>query len=256
MALRDWLFDQTQRIRRRARLPILTGIEPFRIAPEERGRLEAEASTDLERLFFRHRGRTIHKWVHYLSLYDRHFARYRQTPLKMLELGVSQGGSLELWREFFGPQATIFGIDVDPACADRVTPPNQVRIGSQADPAFLRTVLDEMGAPDIILDDGSHIAEHQRASFEILFPALRPGGLYVIEDLHTAYWPGCHSGGYRRAGTAIELVKQIIDDMHGWYHDKPLLTPAKDEILGVHAYDSIVFLEKGVKSRPGNILVR
>ncbi len=68
--------------------------------------------------------------------------------------------------------------------------PNQVRIGSQDDPAFLRSVIDEMGSPDIILDDGSHVSDHQKISFETLWPLLKVGGLYVIEDLHTAYFPG------------------------------------------------------------------
>jgi hypothetical protein len=153
-------------------------------------------------------------------------------------------GSLELWREYFGASATIFGIDIDPRCAALVDPPNQVRIGSQADTAFLKKVVSEMGGVDIVLDDGSHIAQHQRASFETLFPLLNDGGLYVIEDLHTAYWPGRFQGGFRRRGTAIEYLKLMIDDLHHWYHGRRSPNKAGECIKAIHFYDSIAVIEK------------
>lgn len=209
-----------------------------------------EAKSELARMYFGHEGRIIHKWVHFLDLYDRHFAPYRHSKLTFLEIGVQNGGSAELWRKYFGPEAVIFGIDVDPACANNVTPPNQVRIGSQADPAFLKSLLAEMGPPDIVLDDGSHVSEHQRTSFEVLFPALKEGGLYVIEDTHSSYWPGRQHGGFGRRGTAIEFVKRMIDDMHGWYHKHPTLTSAKTEVGGIHIYDSIIFIEKSRRTAP------
>ena len=178
------------------------------------------------------------------------FESYRNTPVRMLEIGVYKGGSLDMWREYFGEDATIFGIDIDAECAAYATPPNQVRIGSQDDPHFLRSVTEEIGPLDIVLDDGSHIGRHQRASFDTLFPAVKEGGLYVIEDLHTSYWPVSHEGGYRRKGTAIEHVKTMIDDMHGWYHRKAITTPAKDQIGAIHIYDSMVVLEKRTIKRP------
>lgn len=200
-------------------------------------------SGGLNEVFFSHQGRIVHKWIHYLDIYERHLSAYRGASIKMLEIGVGQGGSLEMWRDYFGPGATIFGIDINPECARRVDAPNQVRIGSQADPKFLLSVVDEMGTPDVILDDGSHIAEHQRSSFNALFPRLRDGGLYIIEDLHTAYFHE-FQGGYRHNGTAIEFVKTMIDDMHAWYHTAATTTPAKDQIRGIHTYDSIVVIEK------------
>jgi hypothetical protein len=227
----------------------------FRLDPEQRDGAAAEASGRLAEVFFSHRGRTIHKWVHYLEIYERHFAKYRDTPVKMLEIGVFKGGSLELWREYFGAAATIFGIDINPKCADCVMAPNQVRIGSQADPLFLQKVILEMGTPDIVLDDGSHIGSHQRKSFDTLFPLLNPGSLYVIEDLHTSYWTEPFGGGYRRADTAIGHVKQMIDDMHAWYHDNPTMSPAKTEVGAIHVYDSVVVIEKSIRRQPGHIQV-
>jgi hypothetical protein len=223
--------------------------------PSEGERLAREAKSDLGRLTFGHRGRLVHKWTHYPDIYERHFSTYRGNSLRMLEIGVFKGGSLEVWRNYFGERATIFGIDIDPACAEYADPPNQIRIGSQADPAFLNAVVKEMGGIDLVLDDGSHVAEHQEISFRALFPLLSDGGLYIIEDMHTSYWAGGYSGGYRRRGTAIELVKQIIDDMHGWYHDREPLLVDPGEIVGVHVYDSIAVIEKGRKSPPQHVMV-
>jgi cephalosporin hydroxylase len=227
----------------------------LRIDPQQRSAFANQASGPLADLFFGHSGRVIHKWVHYLDIYERHFSPYRNTPFKMLEIGVSKGGSLEMWRQYFGDKATIFGIDINPACADRVTAPNQVRIGSQDDPEFLKKVVLEMGIPDIVLDDGSHIASHQQITFDVLFPLLKPGALYVIEDLHTSYWPAIYGGGHGRKKTAIGHVKQMIDDMHAWYHNSPEETPAKTEIGAIHMYDSIVFIEKVNKQQPGHLEV-
>jgi hypothetical protein len=162
-----------------------------------------------------HGGSVIHKWEHYLPLYDRYFGPFRnefvgvgghRRPLRFLEIGVFRGGSLEVWRRFFGPDAVIAGIDIDPACARFDGVAAMVRIGSQDDPEFLRQVVAEMGGVDAVLDDGSHVASHQRASFGTLFPLLSESGVYMIEDTHTAYWPGWHEGGLRRRGTAIEFA--------------------------------------------------
>jgi hypothetical protein len=257
MSLRDLAARLANRIRRKLDLQTpLTMLEGFGLDPIERERLGRDAGTDFAKLFYAHHGRLIHKWVHYLDIYDRYFGPYRNTPVKFLEIGVSEGGSLELWRKFFGEDATIFGIDIHPKCAERVTPPNQVRIGSQDDPAFLRAVVKEMGALDVILDDGSHISRHLQTSFDVLFPLLREGGLYVMVDLHTSYFAGSFEGGYRRRGAPIERVKDKIDDMHAWYHRKKTTTPGKDQIGALHVYDSLVFFEKRKRSQPAHIRLR
>ncbi len=195
----------------------------------------------------------INKWNHFLPIYSRLFAPYRNgmpdgRPLRFLEIGVYEGGSLDLWRRFFGESAILYGIDVDPRCAVFDGRAAQVRIGSQADPAFLRSVVAEMGGVDIVLDDGSHVASHQRVSFETLFPLLAEDGLYVAEDLHTSYWRD-YEGGYRRKGTFLEMTKAFIDDMHAWYHDRGAREIGRG-IGAIHVYDSIVAFEKGGGERP------
>lgn len=230
------------------------GIESFAIPQSHLPALAQAAAGELERIFYGHRGRRLHKWVHYLPVYERHLAPWRGRAARFLEIGVSGGGSLEMWRAYLGPTAVISGIDIEPACADCVDAPNRVFIGSQDDPIFLRSVVAEMGGIDVVLDDGSHVAAHQRASFDALFPLLAEGGLYIIEDAHTAYW-AAWGGGVRRSGTAIEAVKAMIDDMHAWYHPKSNGTPAKEQIGAIHIYDSIVVIEKRRKQRPGHIKV-
>ncbi len=185
------------------------------------------------------------KWHHYFSVYERYFAPWRNRPLRFLEIGVYRGGSLRMWREYFGPQATIFGIDIDPVCAAYNGRHGQVRIGSQADPEFLARVIDEMGGVDVILDDGSHHMDHVSASLKALFPRLSDGGVYMIEDLHTAYW--AEYGGTRRAApNFFAAVAGMIDDMHHWYHGDGVQNPGLAEaVTGIHVHDSIVVLEKG-----------
>jgi hypothetical protein len=126
--------------------------------------------------------------------------------VRFLEIGVSKGGSLDMWRSYFGPEAVIYGIDIDEACAQFDGRSAQVRIGSQDDPAFLASVVAEMGGVDVVLDDGSHDSRHIRASLDVLFPLLSEGGVYMMEDLHAAYWVS-HSGGYRRPSSIMETVK-------------------------------------------------
>lgn len=229
--------------------------------------LGRDARTEFERLFFSHKGAPVEKWRQYLAAYDRHFSPYKSAtragllgenrPLRMLEIGVSNGGSLDLWREFFGADAIIYGIDINPDCAVHNGRSGQVRIGSQNDPAFLNGVVDEMGGLDILLDDGSHVAEHQRTSFRTLYPRLSVGGLYAVEDLHTAYWGG-YGGGYLERASFIEFLKDVFDQMHGWYADVGDLEGMRldTSVYALHLYDSIAFIEKRELEPPIAIFAR
>jgi SAM-dependent methyltransferase len=178
-----------------------------------------ETPNDLETIFWENDFRAIDKWHHYFPIYDRYLSAYRGRPVKVLEIGVQSGGSIAMWRTYFGPEAVLFGIDIDPRCAAFDGEKGQIRIGSQADAGFLRRVVDEMGGVDIILDDGSHDSNHLRVTFETLYPLLSEGGLFMAEDLHCCYWPNW-TGGYRRPASFIEYAKRMVDDMHHWYHGR------------------------------------
>lgn len=209
----------------------------------------------IERLFWDGDGPAVHKWHHFLPLYDRYLAPFRGRPVRFLEIGVFGGGSLWMWRRFFGPEATIFGIDIDRRCAVHDGRDAQVRIGSQADPDFLGRVADEMGGLDLVLDDGSHQSAHIRASLAALFPRLSPGGLYMVEDLHATYWP-TFGGGHRAEGSFMTDLKAMMDDLHHWYHDAGQeVAPTRDALVGLHLHDSFAVLEKG-SARPPRHTVR
>jgi hypothetical protein len=214
-----------------------------------------KTQSELHKLFYSNSGTIVHKWQHYLKIYDDHLSRFRNTPFHMLEIGVSQGGSLTLWRRYFGPDALLFGIDIDDRCRQFDNRDAHVRIGSQADPAFLRGVVSEMRGVDVVLDDGSHKASHQWTSFQTLFPLLNDGGVYVCEDLHTAYSP-TFDGGYRRSATFIEVAKQIVDDIHTDFHDQPQCVEGSHRsIHGIHFYNSMLVIEKRKQQKPRHIQV-
>jgi hypothetical protein len=205
---------------------------------------------DLLRIFAGMSDVMVHKWHHYIPLYERYFGQFRGTGFRFLEIGVSKGGSMRMWRDYFGEDAVIFGVDIDPDCARFDGQGGQVRIGSQDDPDFLAKVIEEMGGVDVILDDGSHMMRHLRQSLKILFPRLAPGGVYMIEDLQTSYW-GTYEGGYGKPANFFNAVGEIIDDMHHWYHTHGVTWPGVgDAVSGVHVHDSITVFEKGPVHRP------
>jgi hypothetical protein len=247
MGLSDRVIERSREIMRSMGLSRF--VEPaMKCFPARAGEFEGAVG----KLYSAHEGRVGIKWDHYFRVYDRHFAQFRGQAIRFLEIGVSQGGSLQIWRKYFGQDATIFGVDVDPRCAIIDSPPSiHVRIGSQADADFMRSVVAEMGGIDIVLDDGSHRVSHQRASFEVLFPLLNENGLYVVEDMHSNYWRGQYEGGWRRRSTFLEQMKDLIDDLHGWWHKRPQrLAGAHQIIEGIHFYDSIVVIEKRPKLSP------
>jgi hypothetical protein len=110
---------------------------------------------------------------------------------------------------------------------------------------FLDSVVEEMGGVDVILDDGSHRMEHVSGTLHHLFPRLSDGGIYMIEDLHTAYWRQ-FGGGYRRqTNFFLGCAMDLIDDMHHWYHANALKQAAiSKDCSGIHIHDSLVVLEK------------
>ncbi len=210
---------------------------------------------DLVDIFAGNEGTAVHKWHHYIPLYDRYFAAFRGKPVRFLEIGVFKGGSLQMWRRYLGEEAVIFGIDIDPACAAFDGQAGQVRIGSQDDPKFLAAVVEEMGGVDAVLDDGSHVMTHVRTSLRELFPSLAAGGVYMIEDLHTAYWKAYGGAFGRRRNFFFDLLP-LIDDMHRPYHGQPeQMRGIGGAVSGVHVHDSIVVLEKGPVHPPVHSVV-
>ena len=168
-----------------------------------------------------------------------------------LEIGAGQGGSSQMWKHYFGPAAQIVSIDIRPECAAFADEQVAIRIGDQSDPVFLQSVVDEFGAPDVVLDDGSHQVAHVNASFDHLYPSMPREALYMVEDTHAAYWTAW-GGGLRKPGTFIERMKTLVDELHA---DNPHNAAQADQEIpgsvisrmtrGVHFHDSLVVVEKG-----------
>jgi len=135
----------------------------------------------LQALWDEHDGRLVDKWAHYLPIYERYFSKFRGTACRILEIGVAHGGSLQLWKAYFGPDAWIVGVDIDPRAFNYREEQISIAIGDQGSAAFwAKWAID----CDIVIDDGSHVQTDQAASLAALWPHLNAGGVYLIEDIH------------------------------------------------------------------------
>ncbi len=237
--------------------PASPGLTRVHLDETRRAEMLASATNPMEAAYYGHDGKGANKWHHYLEVYDRHLGRFRGQDVHVLEIGIYRGGSLQIWKSYFGERAIVHGIDIDPDCAraaeERVVP----HIGDQADVAFLRRVIGEMGRVDVVIDDGGHHGPLQIATFEALYPLLDPNGVYVCEDTRTSYWNE-YGGGYRKPGTFIEYAKALVEPLHVWYVEDDVI--ARDEAfarmtLGIFFYDSMVVLEKRPRGAPAQYRV-
>ncbi len=206
---------------------------------------------DLENYFSKNTGGLIHKWKHYFEIYDRHFSRFRGTDAYIVEFGVSQGGSLQMWKKYFGPNSKIFGIDINPDCKQLEEERIKIFIGDQEDRAFLKTLLQKIPRIDILIDDGGHTMKQQIYTFDEFFPYIDESGVYLCEDLHSSYWPDW-GGGYKRRGTFIEYSKNFIDYINAWHSKESRLCVTKftKSVHSLHYYDSMLVIEKRPIEKP------
>lgn len=200
----------------------------------------------------------------YTPHYDLHFSKFRGKSIKLLEIGVggfedsSAGGeSLRMWKEYF-PEGEIYSIDIVDKKAlqeERI----KVYQGSQVDEAFLQKITEEIGELDLIIDDGSHINSHIITTFRILFPILKKGGIYAIEDLHTSYWRGYGGDSFNlnKKDTAINFIKGLVDGLNYEEIDNPYYKPSyfDQNITSIHFYHNLAFIYKGDNQEGSNYLV-
>lgn len=206
---------------------------------------------DLEKYFRKNNDRLIHKWIHYFDVYDRHFSRFRDKEIIILEIGLFQGGSLQMWKDYFGNKAKIYGIDINPECKVFEDEQVTVLIGSQSDRNFLKEVREKIPQVDILIDDGGHTMQQQIVTFEELFSHVKADGVYLCEDLHTSYWL-TFGGGYQRRGTYIEYSKNFIDYLNAYHSEQNSLQVSDftKSVDSLHYYDSILVIEKRKRPKP------
>lgn len=172
--------------------------------------------SELFQIFAANTGHLIHKWVHYFQIYERHFSRFKNQPVNILEIGVFRGGSLQLWQSYFGNKANIYGMDIDPSTKAFEDERVKIFIGDQANPEFLKDVKAQLPPMDIIIDDGGHTTQQQITSFLELYDQVTPNGVYLVEDLHTNYWPRFIDTP--NGETFIDFAKRHIDALNAWYY--------------------------------------
>ena len=207
-------------------------------------------SSELLEYFVNNKGLIVHKWHHYIPIYNDYFSNFKGKKVRFLEIGVGKGGSLKMWRKYFGNDAIIFGVDINPECKKFSTDTEQIRIGSQTNKIFLKEVIEEMGGVDIILDDGSHHMEHIPETLKFLFPQLNYDGIYMIEDLHASYWKK-YGGGYKNKNNFFNFIMDLTNDIHHWYHSKKIkYEMISKDCTGIFIHDSIVVLKKNRTFKP------
>ncbi|MCO1577912.1 class I SAM-dependent methyltransferase [Crossiella sp. SN42] len=202
------------------------------------------------------------KWgIHrYTQHYPRYFEPLRDRPLTVLEIGIggfadpaAGGCSLRMWKHYF-PRATVYGVDVHdktPHACQRI---HTLR-ADQSDPEALLAVVARTGPPDIVIDDGSHRVDHVLTTFHTLFPHLREGGYYAIEDLQTSYWPrfGGTSAELDAPHTSLGFLKSLVDGLN---HEEILAgsrrpAPTDQQIRSLHFHHNLAVIEKGVNVEGG-----
>ena len=208
----------------------------------------------LHQYFINNGHRSLHKWFHYFDVYESHFERFRGLAPVVMEIGVFGGGSLSMWKSYFGEGAKIIGLDINPDCKKYEGEGIEIFIGSQTDTAVLDSVLAKYPKIDILIDDGSHRMDHVNATFDHMYERISPNGIYFVEDMHTAYWPRW-GGGLELPGTFIENSKKKIDDINA-VHSKGARAPSKftSSTKSISFYDSIVVFERSPQGRRYSIM--
>lgn len=201
----------------------------------------------LEKYFYANTGRVIHKFAHYFEIYECHLEKFRKKNITVVEIGVGDGGSLLMWKNYFGPLAKVYGIDVSTSGFINDDPSIKCLQGDQSNEEFLQSVIQRIGSIDVLIDDGSHRSRDQITTLKTLFPIISEEGVYICEDMQTSYYEK-YGGGYRKPGSFVEYVKTLIDELNAWARNDDDEDFQKTEFTrhayGIFFYCYMVVIEK------------
>lgn len=139
---------------------------------------------DFAKVFNRHaKGLGIHKWIHYFTAYNRHLSQFIGKEVHVVEIGIQSGGSLQMWRDVFGPKAQVYGIDIDPRASQFADDRIKVFIGDQSNTTFWADFRKQVPHVDILIDDGGHKLDDLLTTLGEMLPHLSSNGVYMAEDL-------------------------------------------------------------------------
>ena len=177
----------------------------------------------LQQLYTEHTGKVSDKWSLYLTEYDRLFNEYRDKPVRLLEIGIQNGGSLEIWSKYFSNATAIVGCDINPDCTRLSYDDKRVSVvvGDANAPDIEARVTKYSPQYDIIIDDGSHCSGDIVKSFALYFSRVVDGGLFIAEDLHCSYWSQ-FKGGLYDPYSSMSFFKRLADviNYEHWGVDK------------------------------------
>lgn len=187
----------------------------------------------------------------YTPHYQRYFQPLKGKRLNLLEIGVGGGESLRMWKAYFR-KSRIVGIDLYDKtcfCENRI----DIRQCDQTDSELLHRLSNEFGDFDIVIDDGSHLNEHVITTFRVLFPLLRPSGIYVVEDTQTAYWP-TWGGGTESPQNSMAFFKNLADGLN---HVEYPVVDYKPNYFDLHIveiafFHNLIFICKGTNDEKTN----
>jgi SAM-dependent methyltransferase len=193
-------------------------------------------------------GPGIWKWRHYFDIYQRHFNRFVGREVHVLEIGIYSGGSLLMWKEYFGENAKIYGVDIHESCRAFADERTKIFIGDQADRSFWADVKKTAPLVDIVIDDGGHLPEQQLVTLEELLPHVRPGGVYFCEDIHY---------NFNDFAAYVQGLSDNLNEFYRWNVGSPLRAAHSTPSTFQAAVNSIhLYPESEAKARGRSAAVR
>ena len=174
----------------------------------------------------------------YFQVYEELLSKYRNKKITFVEVGVLNGGSLFMWREFFGPEARIIGVDFNPLAKRWEEDGFEILVGSQSSPDFWRDFFRSIGMVDVLLDDGGHTNEQQIVTTHQSIPFIKDGGLLIVEDVHASYFKDF---GNPSKYSFINYAKLFVDGINARFPGVEVVKNMfRDAVYSAHFYDSIV----------------
>jgi hypothetical protein len=186
-------------------------------------------------------GPGLWKWRHYFPIYHRHLHKFVGQDVHLVEIGIFSGGSLPMWRSYFGDGCTVYGVDIEPACSKHQQDGVKVFIGDQSDPAFWQRFLPAVPRIDVVIDDGGHEAHQQIPTLQALLPRMAANGVYICEDIV--------GRGHQFHSFVDGLTRQLSDldtrpHTEGRIDSAAPALPVHQHVGSVHRYPAVTVIEK------------
>ena len=195
-----------------------------------------------------------YKFKKYFKVYDELFSLYKNKKITFVEIGVLNGGSLLMWKNFFGINARIIGIDMNPECKKFEKDGFEIFIGDQSDPHFWKNFFEKVGKIDFILDDGGHTNKQQITTLTSCIPNVNDGGMIIIEDTHTSYMTEFSNP---QKFSFINFSKKLVDDLNlnSFLKSNKFKYSYNKYIYSIQYFESIVIFKINKKLCTKNVLM-